>query len=80
MNITAVERFASIVDGERMSYRMAAFVEQITRQVNHNTAISGNGSPEGVISAEPLKIYIDTTANTIYYKKTGSGATGWQLT
>jgi len=80
MIIISPERFSKITQDNYMTHQMAEFIESVARQVNNNTTASGSGSPEGVLQAEPNKIYIDTTANTIYYKKTGSGVTGWQLT
>lgn len=85
--IIAVERITSIVkldpNGDAlMTLRMAEFIEAITLQVNHNIPISGTGSPEGVVTAEPFKQYLDTAAaagSNLYIKKTGSGSTGWQL-
>ena len=85
--ITAIERFTSISnsddrDNSVMTLRMAEFIEAITLQVNHNTLASGTGSPEGVLSAQPLKRYFDTAAaagSNLYIKKKGSESTGWQL-
>ena len=85
--IIAVERITAIVKLDPnadplMTLRMSEFIEELTRQVNHNTLASGTGSPEGVLSAEPLKRYFDTAAaagSNFYIKKTGSGLTGWQL-
>ena len=86
-SITVVERFTSISrsddrDNSVMTLRMAEFIEELTRQVNHNTLASGTGSPEGVVTAEPLKRYFDTAAaagSNFYIKKTGSDENGWQL-
>ena len=82
--IVAPERFTAVVQDEFgnqvMTLRMAEFVEAVSMQLNQNTVATGSGSPEGVLAAEPQKIYIDTVADNIYYKKTGSGNTGWQLT
>ena len=85
--ITAIERFTAISllddrDNVIMTLRMAEFLEAITRQVNQNITISGTGSPEGVVTAEPFKTYLDTAAaagSNFFVKKTGSGSTGWQL-
>ena len=85
--IIAVERITSIVkldpNGDAlMTLRMAEFIESITLQVNHNALASGTGSPEGVVTAEPLKRYFDTAAaagSNFYIKKTGSDENGWQL-
>ncbi len=85
--ITAIERFTAIaVLDDRgdavMTLRMDEFIRAITLQVNQNTPISGTGSPEGVVTAEPLKNYLDTAAaagSNFFVKKTGAGNTGWQL-
>jgi len=84
-NITAIERFTAVTvadagDNNVMSLRMAEFIEAVTAQVNQNIPTSGTGSPEGVVTAEPFKFYLDTAADDLYYKKTGSGNTGWALT
>lgn len=85
-NITPIERFTAIVRDEQgnqvMSFRMADFIEALTMQVNQNIPLSGTGSPEGVLSAEPFKQYFDTAAapgSNMYVKMTGSGDTGWTL-
>jgi len=86
-NITSVERFTAIAvlddrDNAVMTLRMAEFLEAITLQVNQNIPLSGTGSPEGVVTAEPFKTFLDTAAaagSNFYVKKTGSGDTGWQL-
>lgn len=39
---------------------------------------SGSGSPEGVVTASPGAVYLDTDApGTQYFKRTGTGNTGW---
>lgn len=35
------------------------------------------GAPEGVVTAVVGQFYINTTTDDLYYKKTGSGNTGW---
>lgn len=60
----------------------ATTIEQIIRQVNENTVLSGSGSPEGVVTANPKRLYMDTagTAGSILYvKQTGTVKTGWIL-
>lgn len=37
----------------------------------------GTGSPEGVVTANPGQTYLDTTGDTFWVKKTGTGNTGW---
>ena len=86
-NITAVERFAAItkqdsLDNSVMTLRMAEFIEAVALQVSQNIMLSGTGSPEGVIEAEPFKTYLDIAAaagSNLYVKKTGAGDTGWTL-
>ena len=42
---------------------------------------TGSGSPETIVTGSVGDLYIDTTANHIYYKKTGSNTnTGWITT
>lgn len=81
--IIAIERFTPISDDVRnMTLRLAEFIEELTLQVNQNIPIIGTGSPEGVITARPFKLYFDTAAaagSNAYFKKTGSGDTGWIL-
>lgn len=85
--ITPIERFNTVVllDDEgnaKMTLRMAEFLEAITAQVNQNIPLSGTGTPEAAVIAEPFKTYLDTAAaagSNYYIKKTGSGNTGWQL-
>jgi hypothetical protein len=77
--VIPMERGSHTNDGDVMSQRFAAFIDEITRQVNHSIIAESDGSPEGVVTAEPRKLCIDTTNDALYYKKTGSGNTGWQL-
>lgn len=37
----------------------------------------GTGSPEGVVTAEPGTTYLDTAADSLWIKESGSGAVGW---
>lgn len=83
MTITAQERFNTIIKESGIpSDRFAAFIEEITRQVNLNTVLTGTGSPEGAVEASPTQLYMDdsgTAGNILYVKKTGTGSTGWIL-
>ena len=40
---------------------------------------SGAGSPEGAVTAPVGELYTNTTAGTLYTKKSGTGNTGWVL-
>lgn len=40
-------------------------------------AILGNGSPEGIVAANPGRFYINTLTNAIWVKLSGAGTTGW---
>lgn len=43
--------------------------------------LTGSGSPEGVVTADPGRLYLDTDSapHPVYLKVTGSGNTGWQI-
>lgn len=43
------------------------------------TALTGNGSPDGVVSAEVGKFYIDTSNYSLYFKSSGNDSYGWVL-
>lgn len=83
MTIIALERFSQVIDTNgRLTNRAAEFLEEITRQVNLSTIIEGSGSPEGVVIADPTKLYMDTTGadeSVLYIKQSGTGDTGWKL-
>ena len=55
------------------------WTQDITSQVNFNTVAEGSGSPEGVLVAQPNKLYRDEDVPNLYWKSTGSGDTGWLL-
>lgn len=82
--IIAPERFSLLINQDGTpSDRLSEWMEEITRQINLNTPLTGTGSPEGVLIAEPYQIYLDTSAgaeNIQYRKMTGTGNTGWILT
>jgi len=57
-----------------------SLLESLESAVNLNTPLTGTGSPEGVLTALPYQVYLDTAggAGTIEYRKmTGSDNTGW---
>jgi len=59
-----------------------ALLESYERAINLVSPITGTGSPEGVVDAEPYQVYLDTTggAGALQYRKmTGTGNTGWVL-
>lgn len=39
--------------------------------------ITGSGSPEGVVTATAGTTYLDEDTDSLWFKKTGSGNTGW---
>lgn len=39
--------------------------------------LQGAGSPEGVVTALPGQLYMDTATGTVYAKKSGSGSVNW---
>jgi len=76
------ERFENLVAGDKPTLRASEFFREITRQVNISTVLTGSGSPEGVLEAEPTQMYMDTLGSAesiLYIKKTGTGSTGWVL-
>jgi hypothetical protein len=81
--IIAFERFNQLFkqDGTPTD-RLGEFFEELSRQVNLNTVMTGTGSPEGVVTAQPTQLYMDTagvSGTILYIKKTGTGNTGWIL-
>lgn len=81
--ITAIERFVKWIrpDGTPTD-RAGEFMEEVTRQLNLSTILTGSGSPEGVVAANPTQLYMDTAGtagNILYIKKTGVSDTGWIL-
>lgn len=83
MSVIAHERFISLIqNGGLPSERFAEFIEELTRQANESATLSGTGSPEGVVTANPKRLYMDdsgASGSILYIKKTGSGNTGWIL-
>jgi len=81
--ITTFERFEKVQGPQGVgSERFMGYQEAITRQVNLDTTLTGTGSPEGVVSANPTQKYMDTTGAigfVSYIKQTGAGNTGWVL-
>ena len=76
--VAQLNNFGAVVNTKgEMESRFNEFLFELVRQVNQNTPTSGTGSPEGVVEAEPLKLYLDITGNNLYVKKTGSSDTGW---
>lgn len=59
------------------------YVYDKLREINDELSIlEGSGSPEGVLEANPNRLYKDTSGtagNILYIKKTGTGSTGWIL-
>lgn len=56
------------------------WMAQVSDAITNLQPILGEGSPEGVVTASPVRLYIDTLTNNLYAKIIGDGATGWQLT
>jgi len=77
------ERFENVVDTDgKPTLRASEFFRETTKQVNLSTILSGSGSPEGVLEAEPTQLYMDTSGSAgsiLYIKQTGINDTGWIL-
>lgn len=50
---------------------------QIAAMTLANPGSVGSGSPEGVVTANPGTSYLDGDTDSLWYKKTGTGNTGW---
>ena len=86
MNIGNPVPTTSIIDDKGwMSNNFRTWTQQISRAVSDlldQTTLSGVGSPEGVVTANPKRQYMDTTGATgsiLYIKQTGTNNTGWVL-
>lgn len=83
MAINDFERFEKFVsDNDTPTLRASEFLREMVRQVNLSTILSGSGSPEGAVEAEPTQLYMDTAGASeavLYIKQSGSGSTGWIL-
>ena len=79
MTVIAMERNVALVRADGLLTRRGTeFLEDLVRQLNDNLIITSIGNPENVVSATAPRFYLDTAAGD-YYKKTGSGDTGWTL-
>ncbi len=57
-----------------------ALLDQIAQNIGTGTGgggLSGVGSPEGIVTANPGATYLDTANGFFYAKQTGTGSTGW---
>ncbi len=80
--ITALERNVRWIENGLPTLRASSWAEEVTEQVNANMVLSGTGSPESVVTANPLALYMDdsgTSGSILYIKKSGVGNTGWIL-
>ena len=59
---------------------MHEWMLSVTAAANASQPAIGSGSPEGAVVADAGRWYVDTDLDTIWFKKSGSGDTGWQLT
>ncbi len=77
------DRSIKFVDSDgKTVLRSAEFLRELVQQINLNSTLIGTGSPEGVISAEITKKYMDlsgVSGSILYIKQSGSGNTGWIL-
>jgi len=55
-----------------------AAIQQVTDTLYAPFRYTGAGLPEGVQTSEPGWIYRDTNTGQLWFKKTGSAATGWK--
>ena len=61
-----------------MSDTAQTLIQRVTDTLYAPFRYSGSGIPEGVQTSEPGWIYRDTNNGLLWFKKTGSAATGWK--
>jgi hypothetical protein len=72
--------FSETGEGRHLLYNPKWLEWFLSLQRSVNSYLSGNGSPEGVVTAGVGTIYsrLDGGASTtLYVKESGTGATGW---
>ena len=81
--LTNFERFEMFTESDfKPTLRASEFMRELVAQANLSTILTGTGSPEGVLTANPTQLYMDdagTAGNILYIKKSGVGNTGWIL-
>jgi len=79
--LTKIEQAISIEPG-RVVINRPTHIRGFTN-INGITIFSGNGSPEGVITANIGSVYLRLnggSGSTLYVKESGTGNTGWSTT
>lgn len=72
-----------IGDLGRLIVRLYDVFREYARAVNDlddRSVLRGAGSPEGVVTASPGRLYVNTNGGagtTLYCKESGTGDTGW---
>lgn len=72
------DRLDPLVEGDNATERFYAFLEDVADRL----PLEGNGEPEGSVTANTGRLYIDksgTQGNRIYFKTTDGTDTGWEL-
>ena len=54
-------------------------IEIPNRAKDRKIALTGEGSPEGVVTANVGAAYVDVDSQAVYFKAVGSGNTGWVI-
>ncbi len=57
--------------------QVQALIADATYNILQQTRLNGVGSPEGIVTATVGAYYYETGNGVVYYKRTGSGNTGW---
>lgn len=79
--VALMERYFTF-DGDRLRINMPVQVRG-TVNINGITIFTGQGSPEGAVTANVGSIYMRLdggTSTTLYLKENGTAATGWAAT
>lgn len=73
---------AVTVDAGRIIMQMPVIIRGATN-INGITIFTGNGSPEGVVTANVGSLYLRLnggSGSTLYVKESGTAKTGWSTT
>ena len=76
--IIAPERTIPLtMKGDFTAERVQRWMEDVTAAVNNAIVLTGIATPEDAQIASPGRFFVDTVAQTLYFKETGDGDTGW---
>jgi len=65
-------------DSKPLAQWWTRWLDRLATHANH--VLAGSGTPEGVVTALPGRLYLDYAGGanvTLYVKESGTGSTGW---